>query len=116
MPDLLVGVHLPVLRRQTVGDAEERYAAVLDELDRPSVRHRIFIVIALTVAEGVVRNRDVLLSTERIMEGVWDLDSSVERNVVWVFISSLRRKMESIGASCHIRAVRGIGYRLEVYS
>ena len=63
--------------------------------------------------EYLIRNKDVLLSTEKIMENVWDYDSAAEINVVWVYISGLRKKLEEIGADCTIKAVRGVGYRLE---
>lgn len=63
--------------------------------------------------EYLIRNKDVLLSTEKIMENVWDYDSAAEINVVWVFISALRKKLEEIGADYTIKAVRGVGYRLE---
>lgn len=63
--------------------------------------------------EYLMRNHNVLLSTERILENVWDFDTQAEINVVWVFISSLRKKMKEIGADCVISASRGVGYRLE---
>lgn len=63
--------------------------------------------------ELLIRNKNQILSTERIMEEIWDLESDAEINVVWVFISSLRKKLESIDADHIIKAVRGLGYRLE---
>ena len=63
--------------------------------------------------ELFVRNQNVLLSTEQIMERVWEYESEAEINVVWVFISTLRKKLEKIGADCTIKAVRGVGYKLE---
>lgn len=63
--------------------------------------------------EYLIRNKDALLSTEKIMENVWDYDTEAEINVVWVYLSSLRKKMEQIGADYTIKAVRGLGYRLE---
>lgn len=63
--------------------------------------------------EYLIRNKDTLLSTEKIMENVWDYDSEAEINVVWVYLSSLRKKIEQIGADYTIKAVRGLGYRLE---
>lgn len=63
--------------------------------------------------EYLVRNNNMYLSTERIMENVWDYDAEAEINVVWVFISSLRKKMEAVGADYQIKAARNIGYRLE---
>ncbi len=63
--------------------------------------------------EFLVRNRGVLISAERLMERVWEYDSEAEINVVWVFLSVLRKKLDKIGANCTIKAVRGVGYRLE---
>lgn len=63
--------------------------------------------------EYLIRNHNILLSTERILENVWEFDTEAELNVVWVFISSLRKKMNAIGANCVITAARGVGYRLE---
>ena len=63
--------------------------------------------------EILMLNSSTLLSTERIMEKVWDYDSEAEINVVWAYLSSLRKKMEKIGAKATIKAVRGQGYKLE---
>lgn len=63
--------------------------------------------------ETLIRNKNVLLSTEKLMESVWDMDSEAEINVVWAFLSALRKKLSEIGANFSIKAVRGVGYRLE---
>ena len=63
--------------------------------------------------ELLIKNQNMLISTEKIMEEIWDLDSDAEINVVWVFISALRKKLQSINANYEIKAVRGVGYRLE---
>ena len=63
--------------------------------------------------ETLIRNKHTLLSTERIMELVWDMDSDAEINVVWAFLSALRKKLAQIGANVTIKAVRGVGYQLE---
>ena len=63
--------------------------------------------------ETLMHHHDTLLSTERLMESVWDYDSEAEINVVWAYITSLRRKMEGVKAKAIIKAVRGQGYRLE---
>jgi len=63
--------------------------------------------------ELLIKNQNMLISTEKIMEEIWDIDSDAEINVVWVFISALRKKLQSINANYEIKAVRGVGYRLE---
>lgn len=64
--------------------------------------------------EMMMRNPKKLISTERFMDRIWGYDSDAEMNVVWVYISYLRKKLASIGANVAIKAQRGIGYYLEV--
>lgn len=63
--------------------------------------------------EYLIRNKNSLLSTEKILDNVWEYDTDVELNVVWVFISSLRKKLEKIHSEYTIKSVRGVGYQLE---
>lgn len=55
-----------------------------------------------------------LISTERFMEKIWEFDSKAEINVVWVYISYLRKKLEALDADVQIKAARNAGYFLEV--
>ncbi len=54
-----------------------------------------------------------LISSERFMEKVWGYDSESELNVVWVYISYLRKKLTALGADVQIKATRNTGYSLE---
>ena len=63
--------------------------------------------------EILMVNPNVLISTERFMEKIWGYDSEAEINVVWVYISYLRKKLAAIGANVAIRATRKMGYSLE---
>ncbi|MBO4291821.1 MAG: response regulator transcription factor [Lachnospiraceae bacterium] len=63
--------------------------------------------------EMLMVNPGQILSTERFMEKIWGYDSDTEINVVWVYISNLRKKLISLGADQEIRAVRNQGYSLE---
>lgn len=54
-----------------------------------------------------------LISTEQFMEHIWGYDCEAEINVVWAYISYLRRKLEAVGADLQITARRGQGYLLE---
>lgn len=55
-----------------------------------------------------------LISTERFMEKIWGFDSKAEINVVWVYISYLRKKLEALDTDVQIKAARNAGYFLEV--
>lgn len=63
--------------------------------------------------EMLMRDPSVLVSTERFMEKIWGYDSDTELNVVWVYISYLRKKLTAVGANIQIKAQRNSGYCLE---
>ena len=63
--------------------------------------------------ELLMRQRGRPISTEQFMERIWGYDSEAELNVVWAYISYLRRKLEAVGAEIRIIARRGQGYLLE---
>lgn len=54
-----------------------------------------------------------LISSERFLERIWGYDSEVEINVVWVYISYLRKKLSALHANVQIKAARNAGYYLE---
>ena len=66
--------------------------------------------------EMLMRNPRTLISTETLMDRIWGFDSEAELNIVWVYISTLRKKLKSIDADVEIKAQRGLGYYLEVRS
>lgn len=54
-----------------------------------------------------------IIATERIMDRIWGYDSEAEINVVWVYISYLRKKLAALKADIQIKASRNAGYSLE---
>lgn len=56
----------------------------------------------------------VAISVDRFMDKIWGWESDSEINVVWVYISALRKKLKSIGANTTIVANRNVGYSLVV--
>lgn len=63
--------------------------------------------------EMLMSNPKCLISSERFMEKIWGYDSEAEINVVWVYISYLRKKLAALHATIHIKASRNAGYSLE---
>ena len=63
--------------------------------------------------ELLISNPTHLIPTQRFLEKIWGYDSDVEINVVWVYISYLRKKLDALGATIQIKAVRNAGYFLE---
>lgn len=63
--------------------------------------------------ELLLRNPRQIIPTERFIERIWGYDSDVELNVVWVYISYLRKKLTALKANIQIKATRNAGYSLE---
>ena len=64
--------------------------------------------------EYLMRNVNQVLSKEQIYDKVWGLDSEAESNNLEAYISFIRKKIRVIGSQVQIKAVRGLGYKLEV--
>lgn len=65
--------------------------------------------------EMLMSNPKSLISSERFMEKIWGYDSEAEINVVWVYISYLRKKLAALHANIQIKAMRNAGYTLEEF-
>ena len=65
------------------------------------------------IMELFMANPHQLFSAERLMERIWGFDSDSEINVVWVYISNLRKKLAQLNADVAIRVARNAGYSLE---
>lgn len=65
------------------------------------------------IMEILMQNKGRLISAELLMEKIWGYDSDTDINVVWTYISYLRKKLGALGSTVTIRAVRGIGYLIE---
>ena len=63
--------------------------------------------------EILMSNPRNLISSERFMEKIWGYESGIEMNVVWVYISYLRKKLTALGADIQIKSSRNAGYSLE---
>ena len=54
-----------------------------------------------------------IISAEKLMDKIWGYESETEINVVWVYISYIRKKLSSLEANVEIKAARNAGYSLE---
>ena len=118
-PELLARVR--ALARRPWG--EEKDGAILGAGDvtldpvRHVVRHRgetvdltakeFALLATLLQRPGQVFTRPVLLDT------VWGASPEVYANVVDLYVSYLRKKLDGEGDASHIRTVRGVGYTFE---
>jgi DNA-binding response OmpR family regulator len=62
--------------------------------------------------EALARNAGIVLSRDKLLELVWGYDWAAEGNVVDVFVSYLRRKLEENDEPRILHTVRGVGFVL----
>ena len=106
-----------VLRRTRPGGAVVRVGDLELTPDASRVR-REEVEIELTETERRVlaylsAHREQVVSKTQILTAVWGYDG-FDDNVVEVYVSSLRRKLEAGGGARLLHTVRGRGYRLGV--
>ena len=65
------------------------------------------------VMEMLMHSPNAIVTAEQLITHIWGWDTNVDTSVVWVHISNIRKKIDSLGASVAIRFVRGTGYVLE---
>ena len=60
----------------------------------------------------LIKGNGEVVSQETITKQAWDVEAYSTSENVWVFISYLRKKLESIGSSVKIKSIRYQGYYL----
>ena len=61
--------------------------------------------------EMLMENAGRVISVDTFMDKIWS-DGEADVNIVWVYISNIRKKLNQLEASCEIKASRGVGYSM----
>ena len=61
----------------------------------------------------LMKNKNLVLSREQIVENVWGYEYEAETNVTDVYIRYLRSKIDEVFGTHYIKTVRGIGYQFK---
>ena len=117
MDELLARIR--VLTRRRAGKATNTYT--LADLTLDSASHRVMrggrelelSAKEFAVLEYLLRNKGVVLSREQILDGVWNFDYAGSANVVDVYMSYLRRKVDGDFEQKLIQTVWGTGWVLK---
>ena len=67
----------------------------------------------LELLEQLLINKNQISSRESLAERIWGYESDSEYNNVEVYITFIRRKLKLIDSKVTIKAIRGVGYKLE---
>lgn len=62
------------------------------------------------ILKHLIRNKDIVLSRDRLMEIIWGYNFEQGNRTVDVHIQSLRKKLGSAGE--HIKTIRNVGYKV----
>lgn len=68
----------------------------------------------LDLLEILLLNNKQIMDREVLASKIWGYDSDAEYNNVEVYVSFLRKKLKILKSNVKIKAVRGIGYKMEV--
>ncbi len=68
----------------------------------------------LQLLEYFIQNSGIVISKEQLYDKIWGIDNDIESNNLEAYLSFIRRKIKIIGSNVKIRALRGLGYKLEV--
>jgi len=66
------------------------------------------------ILEYFMKNPEQIIPREKIYEKVWGFESDAESNNLEAYLSFVRKKIKIIGSKMQIKAIRGLGYKLEV--
>ncbi len=67
----------------------------------------------LNLLEILMLNKNQITSREVLANKIWGYNSEAEYNNVEVYVSFLRKKLKLIKSNVKIKAVRGLGYKME---
>jgi DNA-binding response OmpR family regulator len=95
----------PVLAHRRLRLDPGRHACTLDG-ESLELTPREFALLRFLMA-----NAEVTHSNQDLLRHVWG-ETETDHNVVQVYVSALRRKIDSPGRSSFLRTVRGVGYQL----
>ncbi len=106
-----------ITRTQTSSDTKISFGNItLDratfELSSPNGSFRLANK-EFQMLEMFMTNPRYVISAEKFMEKIWGFDTEAEINVVWVYVSYLRKKLTALNANVQIKALRNAGYSLE---
>lgn len=63
--------------------------------------------------EYLIENANIIVSKDQIYDKVWGIERETESNNLEAYLSFIRKKFKAIGTNITIKAIRGMGYKLE---
>lgn len=84
-------------------------------LENKSINTKIEIMKKeLLLLEYFMRNPNIVISKDILYDKIWGFDNTIESNSIEAYLSFIRKKLKIIDSNLTIKAIRGLGYKLEV--
>lgn len=64
--------------------------------------------------EYFMRNKKQVIEKDQIYNKIWGFDNEIESNNLEAYLSFIRKKLKLLNSNINIKAIRGMGYKLEV--
>jgi len=61
----------------------------------------------------LMQNRGIIVTAEQLITHIWGWNTDVDTSVVYVHVSNIRKKLDTLSAPVAIKFVRNAGYILE---
>jgi DNA-binding response OmpR family regulator len=105
------------LRRAGGGAVQLRFEGIeIDSANRQALINGAPMELTareLAILEALVRRQGRIAGKDQLFGDIYDADSEAQTSALEVHISRIRKKFQTVGAPYTIRALRGLGYRLE---
>ena len=95
-----------VLGNTTVNRTNFQLSTIYDSITLANKEYQMMEMFMLSYGKT--------LSSDRLMDRIWGLDSDADISIVWVYISYLRKKLTKLKSNILIKSNRNAGYYLEV--
>ena len=115
--ELLARIHVLARRQKATGSVFTLGDLTVDVSRHQAARGGAALCLTsreYAILEYMMRNAGVVLSRDRILENVWNMDYEGVSNMVDVYIRSLRKKVDDPFERKLIHTVRGVGYVLRM--
>ena len=116
MGELLARVRAMMRRKEEFTPNELKYGDLILSRTDYTIRTENNAPLSLSgrefqMLEMLMLTPGQVISPDRFMDSIWS-DGEAESDIVWVYISNLRKKLHKAGSSVEIRSLRGLGYTL----
>ena len=118
IPELLARIRAALRKSKGAGHKTDESCLTVKNLRLLPARYEVQVAgqpVELTkkeydLLEYLVRNKNLVLDREHILQGVWGYEYMGDTNVVDVYIRYLRSKLDEPFGQKYIHTVRGVGY------